>query len=123
MDPTLRGACFQMPFWFSGGVVFSESSWPFGYRIGFKESSCDMNNHLRNEKYPSCLGCIRDCTTQFYGDYSENHELRIPSLNNQDDHGKSPGPRVFWTVAHLVRLVTSMDVTSTRSSGCTFHID
>ena len=45
-------------------------------------------NQLSSETNPGCFGFIGDYTTQLCGDYFINHEIRIPSLNNQYFHGK-----------------------------------
>ena len=39
-----------------------------------------------------------DCAAQLYGDYVINHDIRIPSLTNED-LTESKGPWVFWNVA------------------------
>ena len=70
-----------------------------------------------NEKRGPWLwtGYIGDYTAQLFRDYFINHELRIPSLNNQDFNGKSPAScfffvffshvftiQVFWSCVRLL---------------------
>ena len=43
--------------------------------------------------------------TQLYRDYFINHDIRIPSLNNQRFNGFRKGPRVFWAVAKKCWMV------------------
>ena len=39
---------------------------------------CTSRHDMSHEKIPGCLGYIGDYTTQLYGDYFINHEIRIP---------------------------------------------
>ena len=60
----------------------------------------NYTNHMSNGKigYPGCLGdwLGMGYRTQLYGDYFINHEIRIPSLNNQYDSRKVRDPRFFF---------------------------
>ena len=47
------------------------------------------------KRAPGWLGYIGDYTTQLYGDYFINHEIRIPIEINQY-FMESKGPRVFF---------------------------
>ena len=57
--------------------------------------------------------------TQLYRDYFINREIRIPFLTIQDSM-ESRGPRVFWTVAHVMFLSKVLASSTWPASVCKF---
>ena len=61
-----------------------------------------FQKHVSNENNPGCLGYIGDEKLPSYiGDYFINHEIRIPSLTNQDDSWKVITHRIHVSMVYL----------------------